>query len=653
MKISLSIIMLLLLSVSCSGKKGNEEVGAAKVDKALKLYWFIPDGMRAEDETFDIYEWAKRGDLPNLKKLMDGGAYGFSRPLFPTHTPINFATLLTGKTPLAHGIADGPMHVEGFPLKKVSAGGFRSTSRKIPAVWKHFEDQGLATTIVSTPGSTPPEIDLGYVLRGRWGGWGIDFPAINYVSNKFDQGRLGNKGQLFFMGMDLTRNIELKAGAVSSNSFSPVLTSRVSIYGNDLDIKVIDSTNDKSRNYDQVIIAGNKLKSQAWSEWSTLTLVGKNATKIESSVRYHVISLQENGHFKLRFLFDNLNETLSHPPELARKLNEKLGPMVDFVDNFPPQLIFHKDDEATFLNELHQSFDWHESLVSELVQNHKTDVVIHNIYSPNQMLTSRWWLEYVDPTSKHYENHSEELKSKKWEDILGMYKRLDRILGKILENKDENTYIVLSSDHGAHTLDRWVHLNNIFAKKGWLSYTTDKVTKKTTIDWKNTKVIYLKMIGVYINPKGLDGDWKRASGKDYETLRSEVAKTLTNLKDNNGVKPVTKVVNWEDVPNIFQLPQDRVGDLVIANIAGYGWNELVSDDMKIFSNPLKTGYKQAILADSTKSMLTPFVIYGPNIKKNFKLPNIINHVDQLPTILKAIDVKIDSTFDGKELKVFK
>jgi predicted AlkP superfamily phosphohydrolase/phosphomutase len=653
MKIFLSITILLLFLISCSKNGNKDKFVSVKAKKSLKLYWFIPDGMRAEDELFNIYDWARRGDLPNLKKLMDGGAYGFSRPLFPTHTPINFATLLTGRTPLAHGIADGPMHVEGYPLKKVSTGGFRSTSRKIPAIWKHFEDQGLATTIISTPGSTPPEIDLGYVLRGRWGGWGIDFPAINYVSDKFDQDRLGNKGQLFFMGMDLTRNIELKTGKMSRNSFSPVLTSIVTIYGNTLDVKVIDSTNDSKINYDYVLVDNNKLTDQAWGEWNKITLIGSNGTKIQSSARFHVISLQKNGHFKLRFLFDNLNETLSHPPELAGQLKAKLGPMVDFVDNFPPQLIFHKGDEATFLNELHQSFDWHESLVSELVQNHKTDIVIHNIYSPNQMLTSRWWLGYVDPTSKDFKKHSEKLKMKKWGDVLGMYKRLDRILGKILENKDENTYIVLSSDHGAHTLNRWVHLNNIFAKKGWLKYSTDKVTKKTKIDWTNTKVIYLKMIGVYINPKGLAGDWKRATGKDYEALREEVIKTLTEIQDDNGMKPVTKVVKWENVPNIFKLPQSRVGDLVIANISGYGWNELVSDKMNFFSDPLKTGYKQAILAESTKSMLTPFLIYGPKIKKNFSLPNIVNHVDQLPTILKAIDIKINSPFDGVELKIFK
>ena len=32
---------------------------------------------------------------------------------------------------------------------------------------------------------------------------------------------------------------------------------------------------------------------------------------------------------------------------------------------------------------------------------------------------------------------------------MGMYQGLDKIIGEIIDNADKNTYIVLSSDHGA------------------------------------------------------------------------------------------------------------------------------------------------------------------------------------------------------------
>lgn len=97
-----AIIILLLAGVALIGYQ------KLSTKKSLKLYWFIPDGVRAEPGLFNIYQWAEEGKLPNIKKMMEMGSYGFSRPTFPTHTPTNFATLLTGTYPEIHGVDDGP-----------------------------------------------------------------------------------------------------------------------------------------------------------------------------------------------------------------------------------------------------------------------------------------------------------------------------------------------------------------------------------------------------------------------------------------------------------------------------------------------------------------------------------------------------------------
>src|SRR5690606_21028364 len=123
---------------------------------------------------------------------------------------------------------------------------------------------------------------------------------------------------------------------------------------------------------------------------------------------------------------------------------------------------------------------------------------------------------------------------------------VDSIIGQVLDSADENTLIVLSAQHGTAPLYRNTRLNNLFAKKGWLKFSIDKKTGKATIDWRNSKVVYLKMAHVYINPNGLDGDYKRASGPEYEALRKEVIAELKSLKDENGTHPVSRIVNWEE-----------------------------------------------------------------------------------------------------------
>ena len=62
--------------------------------------------------------------------MIDGGSYGYAKPNFPSHTPTNFATLLTGTYPDVHGVNDGPMRAIGKPLDKVAVGGFSSVAKK-------------------------------------------------------------------------------------------------------------------------------------------------------------------------------------------------------------------------------------------------------------------------------------------------------------------------------------------------------------------------------------------------------------------------------------------------------------------------------------------------------------------------------------------
>jgi len=635
-------------------------------ENSLKLYWFIPDGMRAEPDQFNIYKWAEEGKLPNIKKLMDRGTYGFSKPTFPSHTPTNFATLLTGALPEVHGVDDGPMHIEGRPLDKVAIGGFRSTARKVPAIWETLEDQGEEVALISLPGSTPPEINKGVVLRGRWGSWGADFHALNFETkgDLVQRIKQGRGSRLFFFGPQLTSYLDAVAAVDWENtpvSFSDPMEIAMSGWGNDVYAYIYDSTNDSEKNYDRVAFSLDKseifsdLSQGEWGDWQEIALKWKTQDEtinVNSDVRATIIKLDDNGFFRIRLFYNNLNEYIAQPGSAADKMEASVGPMMDFVDNFPPQLIYYPEDKQTFVDEAWLTFDWHTNAISAIRENFDPSIVIHDIYTPNQMLTSRWWMGYIDKNSSNYWNVSEAERGELWDEVFEMYQRLDNMIGEIMDNADEDTYVVLSSDHGAVPLERWIHLNNLFAQKGWLKFTIDQATGEPVIDWENSTVIYLKMAHVYINPNGLTGDYHRDSGVAYEQLRNEVRQVLESLEDNNGVKPVGEVINWEDAQEFMNLDPERVGDLVISNQPGYGWNEEMTADRAIFSIPLKTGYKQAI-DPNVKGMWTPFIISGPGIKEdNYLGEEPIDHIDQYPTIMTALEKEIPEFVQGEKLEIF-
>lgn len=621
--------------------------------KATKLYWFIPDGMRAEPDMFNIYKWAQEGKLPNIKKLMDSGSYGYSISDFPSHTPTNFASLLTGAHPVVHGVADGQMHIEGFPLDKPSVKGFASTAKKVAPIWKILEDAGKKVVLLSIPGSTPPELKNGITIRGRWAGWGADTQAIVFESkSKLEERRSVGRGfRLFFLGEPLTKFVDRKEANNWKEvpvSYSQPFEAVLSAWGTDFNIYIYDLKDDNQTSYDRVLFSSPKEKKLAdipqgeWSEWIPVVLKWQDSS-FDSQVKFKVIKLWPDGQFRIRVFFNNINRFLTEPSEVAQEITEGIGPMVDFVDNWPQQLIYENEDKETFWEEALMSLDWHKKAVSFIYEKYNPDVFIQDTYTPNQVLESRWWHKFIDQNRPDYDPKKAELA---WQDILKIYQGLDAIIGEAMKKADNNTLIILSSDHGIAPLYRQVKLNNLFAKNGWLKFIIDKETGEPKIDWKNTKVVYLKMAHIYINPDGLEGKWKRASGPAYERLRNEVIKAINELRDEDDSKPLVKAAVWEDAPKFFELPQDRVGDIVLQAKTGFQWWEEVSENGEIFTTPLNTGYKQA--TDPTeKFMWTPFIISGPGVKKGFVISQPIKHIDQMPTFLRLLNIEIPSYVQGR------
>jgi predicted AlkP superfamily phosphohydrolase/phosphomutase len=634
-----------------------------------KLYWFVPDGLRADPEVFRVFDWAREGKLPNIRRMMQEGSYAYTIPVYPTHTPVNFATLFTGVSPLRHGVADGPIRAQGYPLKIVSQTGFSSVAKTIDPFWYTLEQAGKIVSLLSIPGSTPPEITNGNVVKGRWGGWGIEFPSLIFHSDRDEEfrGLLGWNDKVFQFGKKLTEFVKADepGGWIMEmpKSYSRLREINLRNWERDLFVLLADSTDDGRVNYDRAYFSLDKksfifdLAAGQWSEWFPLDLdyrlqrnyqenmpqrleLEQELSKLtfHAQARVKVIKLGDADFFRIRVLYDGLNESVALPQTLSKGLHEAAGPMVDFVDNYPPQLVYFAEDKQTFLEESEMSFAWHRKAQQFFFDKVNQDVFIQSIYSPNQMLTSRWWMGAMDPASKAYAQTSPEERESARADVLAMYKHIDDMIGEALDRRAPDSYVVLSSDHGVVPLNYEVKLNNLFAKKGWLKFTQDNTTGLLHIDWARTKVVFLNMNHVFLKPEGLGGDYYPSKGPEYEKLRADVVQTLSDLRDDEGGAPLAAVHTREQAGD-WGLPAERVGDLVIANRAGYGWIEDVTKDMGVFSTSVKSGYKQAVLTEQPKGLWTPFLIVGPGVKAGHEISRPIHHVEQYPTVLKLLNIE--------------
>ncbi|MBU2574731.1 MAG: alkaline phosphatase family protein [Elusimicrobia bacterium] len=641
------VLPVLLLLAAAPGTASCGETPAG-------LYWFVPDGMRADLGGKDVFELAAEGKYPNIRKMMENGAYGYSVPVYPSHTPVNFATLMTGCYPELHGVSDGPMRLEGYALAKPSVSGFSSTAKKVPPAWKIFEDADRTVAVVSVPGSTPPEMSSGMTIRGRWGSWGSDFWAVNYEASRGARPRAGNSTRLFFMGPRLTQQVKTVPAQGWKNapvSYSPPLEAELTAYGTTVYACVYDNTDDKAENYSGVLFSFDKNspladfdKPDSWSGWVPVSLKW-GTEELESSLKVSLIRLEPSGFMKARLLFDPMNRTTVQPSDAVPGMEKELGPMVDFPDNWPAQLNNYPEEKAVFLSEAKLALDWHRSLVPFMYSTLKPDIFIHDTYTPNQMLESRWWLPYADKNSSRYAAATPEERASALAALEEMYGRLDAILGEAIKNAGKDSLIALSSDHGIAPLNRHVMLNNLFAGEGLLKFSADPVTGVPAIAWADTRVAHLKMIGVYLRPDKLAGPWKRGSGPQYEALREKVKGLLLDLKDGE-ISPVERVVNWEDAGEL-RMPKDGIPDLLLVMKPGYGLTEEMSAGLDVFRDSVEGGHKQALLADKNPALWTPFIVMGPGVKKGYRLKSNISNADQFPTLLKLLGMPVPEYMQGK------
>ena len=106
--------------------------------------------------------WAKRGELPNLSRLLGSGSSGALRSTLHPLTPQAWSSFLTGMNPGRHGVFDfGKRREDSYGLCLTD-----STDRRAPAVWSYLEEHDLTTGVVNVPLTFPLEPVHGFMVSG-------------------------------------------------------------------------------------------------------------------------------------------------------------------------------------------------------------------------------------------------------------------------------------------------------------------------------------------------------------------------------------------------------------------------------------------------------------------------------------------------------
>jgi len=113
--------------------------------------------------TFDVIDpMLEAGELPNLRRLFDGGSRGILRSTTHPLTTQAWSTMVTGVNAGIHGMWDfTERDASGYRLRLVNG-----SYRRAPALWDHLTSAGRKVGVVNVPFTWPaPEVD-GFLVAG-------------------------------------------------------------------------------------------------------------------------------------------------------------------------------------------------------------------------------------------------------------------------------------------------------------------------------------------------------------------------------------------------------------------------------------------------------------------------------------------------------
>jgi len=160
--------------------------------------------------TFDMIDpMIKRGELPNLSRIIEKGARAVLQSTIPPNSSVAWSSMMTGKDPGKHGV---------FYFREKKIGRYRrplisSRSLKAKTLWRIINEEGGQTGVINVPVTYPPEPVDGFLISGLLAPHrGVIFthpPELHLeLIKEFGEYPLDNEAQNLFWSGELVRALE-------------------------------------------------------------------------------------------------------------------------------------------------------------------------------------------------------------------------------------------------------------------------------------------------------------------------------------------------------------------------------------------------------------------------------------------------------------
>ena len=233
-----------------------------------------------------------------------------------------------------------------------------------------------------------------------------------------------------------------------------------------------------------------------------------------------------------------------------------------------------------------------------------------------------------------------------WRDVvLEYYRLLDHELGTVLQLLDEETMVLVLSDHGARALEGGFCVNQWLMQQGFLGLHSppESVTpfEEVAVDWSRTRAwssggYYAR---VFLNVRGREPEGT-VDPEEYETVRDELAARLEAITDPRGRPLGTRVFRPQE---IYADVKGVAPDLIVhlGNLAWRAIGSLGHPQLHVQEND--TGPD-----DCNHAQLGAFILAGPGVPEGGEVGGA-HLLDMAPTLLAGAGYQLPLTMQGRDI----
>jgi predicted AlkP superfamily phosphohydrolase/phosphomutase len=336
-----------------------------------------------------------------------------------------------------------------------------------------------------------------------------------------------------------------------------------------------------------------------------------------------------NGCLISCFITPDAEKDYTYPKELKNELEAKFGKYIFDVE-------FRAEERDQVLERIYEMTEQHFQVIKYLIQKGSWDLFAFVEIGLDRIHHAFW--KFFD------KEHSKYVPNNKYENVIREYYRyLDKEIGDLLGLLDNDTIILVVSDHGAKQMKGAFCINQWLMQEGYLKIKGNPERgakiEDTPIDWAQTKAwgwggYYAR---IFINVEGREPQGT-VTPEDYEKTLDELADKLKQIRGPNGEKFYNKIYKPEE---IYEELNGDSPDLIV-----------YFDDL-YWRSAGTIGYETLYLSendtgpdDAVHSEYGIFILHDPTKNSGLELRNI-NILDVAPTVLNILGIPVPKEMRGK------